>query len=57
MEKRIVITADSDADQDKVNTGLQERSLIRGAVLMSLQANAGAHLSVLQGKDGGSSAL
>lgn len=35
VEKRIVITADSDADQDKVNTGPQERSLMREAPLSS----------------------
>lgn len=33
VEKRIVITADSDADQDKVNAGPQERSPMRGAPL------------------------
>lgn len=32
MEKRIVITADSDADQDKVKIGLQESSVITEAV-------------------------
>lgn len=57
MEKRIVITADSDADQDKVNTGPQERSLMREFRCLRLKANTGARLSVLQGKDGGSSAL
>lgn len=33
VEKRIVITADSDADKDKVNPGAQERSLMREAPL------------------------
>lgn len=32
VEKRIVITADSDADQDKVKIARQECSLIREAV-------------------------
>lgn len=34
VEKRIVITADSDTDQDKVKVGLQERFLMTGAVFL-----------------------
>lgn len=33
VEKRIVITADSDTNQDKVKVGLQECFLMRGAAL------------------------
>lgn len=34
MEKRIVITADSDTDQDKVKVRLQECFLMRGVALL-----------------------
>lgn len=34
VEKRIVITADSDTNQDKVKVGLQECFLMRGAALL-----------------------